>query len=154
MYTRNYPAFIKLSPTVYSLHTPQSQYTTTYASMRIQQNTTFLLPIYLLLPLFSDFTIAKPIEYVRATINGIRSLVRDDRQPSLYTTDYTDCLSNSAINITRFDAAYYKDNMTIMFHLRGETTLQDHVMLNIAVFAYGEPRFSLTFNPCDANIWR
>lgn len=122
--------------------------------MRIQQRTTFLLPIYLSLILPSTFTAANQIEYVRATINGIRTLVRDDRQPFLYTTDYADCLGNSAINITRFDAAYYKDNMTIMFHLRGEATLQDHVMLNIGVFAYGESRFDFTFNPCDANIWR
>ncbi|KAJ5065850.1 ML-like domain-containing protein [Bipolaris maydis] len=121
--------------------------------MRIQQHITFLLAIYLSLILSITFTIANQTEYVRATIKGIRTLVRDDRQPSLYTTDYADCLGNSAINITRFDAAYYKDNMTITFHLRGETALQDHIMLNIAVFAYGETRFSLTFNPCDANIW-
>ncbi|EUC42642.1 hypothetical protein COCMIDRAFT_28769 [Bipolaris oryzae ATCC 44560] len=121
--------------------------------MRIQQYTTFLLPIYLSLILPITSTTANQSEYVRATIKGIRTLVRDDRHPSLYTTDYADCLGNSTINITRFDAAYYKDNMTIMFHLRGETGLQDHVMLNIAVFAYGETRFSLTFNPCDANIW-
>ncbi|KAJ6201046.1 LOW QUALITY PROTEIN: ML-like domain-containing protein [Bipolaris maydis] len=121
--------------------------------MRIQQHITFLLAIYLSLILSITFTIANQTEYVRATIKGIRTLVRDDRQPSLYTTDYADCLGNSAINITRFDAAYYKDNMTITFHLRGETALQNHIMLNIAVFAYGETRFSLTFNPCDANIW-
>ncbi|RMZ71020.1 transient receptor potential ion channel [Pyrenophora seminiperda CCB06] len=73
--------------------------------------------------------------------------------PSLYTADYEDCLGQSAINVTRFDAAYYKDNMTIIFHLEGETALgKEDIMMNIGVFAYGESRFDLTFDPCNANI--
>jgi hypothetical protein len=92
---------------------------------------------------------------VVAIIDGERMRVRDDRQPALYTADYGDCLGESAINVTRFDAAYYKDNMTIIFHLEGETALRDEdIMMNIGVFAYGENRFDLTFNPCSANMYR
>ncbi|KAI4646416.1 uncharacterized protein J4E79_010478 [Alternaria viburni] len=91
--------------------------------------------------------------WVVGIIDGDKWQVRDDRQPSLYTADYGDCLGKSAINVTRFDAAYYKDNMTIIFHLEGETGLRrEDIMMNIGVYAYGESRFDLTFNPCDANI--
>lgn len=94
-------------------------------------------------------------EYVVATKNGKQFRVPDNRQPALYTADYGDCLGKSTINVTRFDAAYYKDNMTIIFHLAGETGLaKEDIMMNIRVFAYGESRFDLTFNPCSANIQR
>lgn len=98
---------------------------------------------------------AEEPEYVVATIDGQRMRIRDDRTPALYTADYGDCLGESVINVTRFDAAYYRDNMTIIFHLAGETgLLKEDIMMSIGVFAYGESRFDLTFNPCDANIER
>lgn len=79
----------------------------------------------------------------------------DDRQPSLYTSNFGDCLGGSSINVTRFDAAYYRDNMTVLFHLEGNTAIaNENVMMYIGVFAYGESRFDLTFNPCHANIAR
>ncbi|OAG04957.1 TRP-domain-containing protein [Paraphaeosphaeria sporulosa] len=91
--------------------------------------------------------------YVVGTIGGQEYLVKDDRRPSLYTQDFGDCMGGSSINVTRFDAAYYKDNMTILFHLGGETDLKNEtIMMYIGVFAYGESRFDLTFNPCTANI--
>ncbi|KAF2447029.1 TRP-domain-containing protein [Karstenula rhodostoma CBS 690.94] len=93
--------------------------------------------------------------YVVGTIGGQEYLVKDDRRPSLYTQDFGDCMGGSSINVTRFDAAYYKDNMTILFHLGGETYLKNEtIMMYIGVFAYGESRFDLTFNPCSANIAR
>jgi hypothetical protein len=128
--------------------------------MRMLWRAPSLLALYPVLLLLVSTTIADSIEedgveYVVGTIDGVRGLVRDDRQPSLYTADYGDCLGESAINVTRFDAAYYKDNMTIIFHLEGETALRrEDIMMNIGVFAYGESRFDLTFDPCNANIER
>lgn len=79
----------------------------------------------------------------------------NNRQPSLYTGNFGDCLGNSLINVTRFDAAYYRDNMTVLFHLAGNTGLMNQsLMMYIGVFAYGQSRFDLTFNPCGANIQR
>jgi len=81
--------------------------------------------------------------------------LQNDRQPSLYTGNFGDCLGNSLINVTRFDAAYYQDNMTVLFHLAGNTGLaNESLMMYIGVYAYGESRFDLTFNPCQANIAR
>ena len=79
----------------------------------------------------------------------------DNRKPSLYTDNFGDCMGNSQINVTRFDAAYYKDNMTVLFHLAGNTgIMNDNLMMYIGVYAYGEDRFDLVFNPCNANIYR
>lgn len=81
--------------------------------------------------------------------------LEDDRQPALYTGNFGDCLGDSSINVTRFDAAYYKDNMTVLFHLEGSSALaNESLMMYIGVYAYGENRFDLTFNPCAANIAR
>ena len=87
--------------------------------------------------------------------DGSTIYLEDDRQPALYTGNFGDCLGNSLINVTRFDAAYYQDNMTVLFHLAGNTALVNQsLMMYIGVFAYGESRFDLTFNPCFANINR
>ncbi|KAI9844735.1 MAG: hypothetical protein M1838_002055 [Thelocarpon superellum] len=75
------------------------------------------------------------------------------RRPALYTQDFGDCLGSSVVNVTRFDAAFYQDNMTVLFHLGGTTNVHNEsTMLHISVFAYGASQFDLTFNPCDASV--
>ncbi len=87
--------------------------------------------------------------------DGQTLYLANDRQPSLYTGDYGDCLGNSLINVSRFDAAYYRDNMTVLFHLAGTTAIaNESVVMYIGVYAYGESRFDLLFNPCNANLPR
>ncbi|OAG34237.1 hypothetical protein AYO21_11613 [Fonsecaea monophora] len=91
--------------------------------------------------------------WIQYTGNDGTVYLDDNRRPSLYTQDFGDCQGDSLINVTRFDAAYYKDNMTVLFHLEGNSALtNESLMLYIGVFAYGESRFNLTFNPCNANI--
>ncbi|KAF2135942.1 uncharacterized protein K452DRAFT_238375 [Aplosporella prunicola CBS 121167] len=104
------------------------------------------------------------LSYAQTTVNGVRYvkgtdsdgksiLLRDNRKPSLYTGNFGDCMGDSSINVTRFDAAYYKDNMTVQFHLAGNTAVvNEDLMMYIAVYAYGESQFQLVFNPCSANI--
>ncbi|KAF2689490.1 TRP-domain-containing protein [Lentithecium fluviatile CBS 122367] len=96
--------------------------------------------------------------FVKGVIDGKEYLVREDRQPALYTGDFGDCTGGSSVNVTRFDAAYYKDNMTIIFHLGGDSALKNETIMSIrtvfiGVYAYGEARFDLTFDPCKANIY-
>lgn len=87
--------------------------------------------------------------------DGKTVYLNNDRQPSLYTGNYGDCLGNSLINFTRFDAAYYKDNMTVLFQLEGNTAVaNESLVLYISVYAYGETRLTFLFNPCAANIPR
>ncbi|KZL81078.1 transient receptor potential ion channel [Colletotrichum incanum] len=77
-----------------------------------------------------------------------------NRRPGLYTGDFGDCLGGQSLfNITKFDAAYYADNMTVQFHLDGTTSIRNEsLMMHINVEAYGETRFEMNFNPCMANI--
>ncbi|KIV90824.1 hypothetical protein PV10_05432 [Exophiala mesophila] len=110
----------------------------------------------LMLFLASVFPVVSAVEntrWIKYTGNDGTVWLDDNRRPSLYTQNFGDCQGDSLINVTRFDAAYYKDNMTVLFHLEGDTALADEsLMLYIGVFAYGESRFNLTFNPCNANI--
>ncbi|EXJ80311.1 hypothetical protein A1O1_08453 [Capronia coronata CBS 617.96] len=96
---------------------------------------------------------ADQTSWIKYTGNDGTVWLDDARRPSLYTQNFGDCQGDSLINVTRFDAAYYKDNMTVLFHLEGNSALtNESLMLYIGVFAYGESRFDLTFNPCNANI--
>ncbi|TKA24447.1 hypothetical protein B0A54_17703 [Friedmanniomyces endolithicus] len=80
--------------------------------------------------------------------NGETVYLQDERKPALYTGNFGDCLGSSLINVTRFDAAYYADNMTVLFHLAGNTGLaNESLMMYIGVYAYGQSRFDLTFDP-------
>ncbi|CZT03303.1 related to Calcium_related spray protein [Rhynchosporium agropyri] len=85
---------------------------------------------------------------------GVTSSLLVDRYPALYSGDFGDCMGGqSLINLTSFDGAYYADNMTVLFNLAGTTNLRNEsLMLYISVYAYGEDRFNLVFNPCNANF--
>ncbi|KAF2097994.1 TRP-domain-containing protein, partial [Rhizodiscina lignyota] len=75
------------------------------------------------------------------------------RKPALYTGDFGDCEGDSLVNLTRFDAALYTDNMTVLVHWAGETALLNQsLMVYLAVYAYGKTYWELPFNPCNANI--
>ncbi|KAI0172401.1 TRP-domain-containing protein [Hypoxylon sp. FL1284] len=116
----------------------------------------------LILPALSAFAIiptsrAEKTQYITGTgLDGVvnRQLALD-RTPALYTGDFGDCLGGqSLLNVTKFDAAFYYDNSTILFHLDGTTNIRNEsVMLYISVEAYGEGRFSMTVDPCNVNIY-
>jgi hypothetical protein len=87
--------------------------------------------------------------------DGQAVALEDNRRPALYTGNFGECMGGSAIDVSRFDAAYYQDNMTVVFHLAGNSNLYNQsLMMYIGVFAYGQRRFDLVFNPCKANIYR
>lgn len=74
------------------------------------------------------------VTYVTATgPDGDSVLVKDNRQPSLYTGNFGDCMGDSSINVTRFDAAFYKDNMTVLFHLTGDTSIVSEGLMSECV---------------------
>lgn len=75
------------------------------------------------------------------------------RRPALYTGDFGDCMGDSLVNVTRFDAALYRDNFTVMVHWAGTTALLNQsLMMYLAVYAYGKTYWELPFNPCNANL--
>jgi len=53
-----------------------------------------------------------------------------DRYPALYTGNFGDCMGGqSLINLTSFDAAYYADNMTVLFNLAGTSNLRNESLM-------------------------
>ena len=70
-------------------------------------------------------------KYVMATnADGETVYLADDRKPALYTQNFGDCKGSSTINVTRFDAAYYADNMTVLFHLEGNTAVANESLMS------------------------
>lgn len=62
--------------------------------------------------------------------DGVTQTLLVDRYPALYTGDFGDCMGGqSLINLTSFDAAYYADNMTVIFNLAGTTNLRNETVM-------------------------
>jgi hypothetical protein len=70
--------------------------------------------------------------YITGTdANGVTRVLADDRYPALYTGQFGDCMGGSSLlNVTAFDAAYYADNMTVLFHLMGTTNLRNESIMS------------------------
>jgi hypothetical protein len=64
----------------------------------------------------------------------------------LFTADYSDCLGgNSLINVTSFEVAGYKNQMTVAFHLGGNRYLvKEDIMMLLDVCACSKSRLELT----------
>ena len=85
---------------------------------------TGILPVLLSLLSLIPSAIAANVTYVTTTdAQGQTVYLPETRQPALYTQNFGDCLGGSLLDISRFDAAYYQDNMTVIFHLQGSTQL-------------------------------
>lgn len=69
------------------------------------------------------------------TIQGTNAAGEDqilyiDRNPALYTGDFGDCMGGaSLLNLTSFDAAYYADNLTVLFDIAGTTNLGNEAVV-------------------------
>jgi hypothetical protein len=70
--------------------------------------------------------------YISGTnAQGVTQLLANDRYPALYTGGFGDCMGGSSLlNVTAFDAAYYADNMTVLFHLTGTTNLRNESIMS------------------------
>ncbi len=92
-----------------------------------------LTALLVVLPFFSlvvDGAAVDATRWIQYTGNDGTVWLDDDRRPSLYTQTYGDCMGDSLINVTRFDAAYYKDNMTVLFHLEGNSLLTNDSLMS------------------------
>ena len=111
----------------------------------------------LALALVSSISMANAVNPVYIKGNGSDGVEREldvSRTPSLYTGDFADCLGGESLfNVTKFDAAYYADNLTVLFHLDGTTNMhKESLVLHLALEAYGELQFNMTYDPCKYNI--
>ncbi|KAI1880009.1 hypothetical protein JX265_001630 [Neoarthrinium moseri] len=98
---------------------------------------------------------AKSTAYIDGTdLDGVTRQLAVGRTPALYTGDFGDCLGGqSLLNVTKFDAAFYRDNSTVLFHLDGFTNLKsESLMLYISLETYGVPSFNMTVDPCSVGV--
>ncbi|KAK1758413.1 TRP-domain-containing protein [Echria macrotheca] len=112
--------------------------------------------LWLAVVFFSSSSVLAKVEYTYGTdATGVTRALAYDRTPALYTGDFGDCLGGQSLfNITKFDAAYYSDNLTIVFHLDGTTNIKNEsLMMHISVDAYGSGRYEDTFDPCFLNLY-
>ena len=71
-----------------------------------------------------------PATIIGTNAAGVEQVLLVDRYPALYTGDFGDCMGGqSLINITSFDAAYYADNLTVLFDLAGTTNLRSEAVI-------------------------
>lgn len=119
------------------------------------------LPIWVLVTTLAFTSCFLPTANARETVYikglGLDGVNRDldvSRYPALYTGDFYDCMGGESLfNITKFDVAYYADNLTVLFHLDGTTNIRkEDIMLHILLEAYGENRFNMTYDPCQDKI--
>lgn len=75
---------------------------------------------------------ANPQYVVGTDAGGVTRTLLDSRAPALYTGDFGDCMpGGSLLNFTAFDAAYYADNMTVLFHVQGSTDIQSEAIMRM-----------------------
>jgi hypothetical protein len=61
---------------------------------------------------------------------GVTQTLLVDRYPALYSGNFGDCMGGqSLLNLTSFDAAYYADNMTVLFNMVGATSLRNESLM-------------------------
>ncbi|BFZ64153.1 hypothetical protein YB2330_005292 [Saitoella coloradoensis] len=69
------------------------------------------------------------------------------------TERFGSCSDNSILDASQFSAAYYEHNLSIIFDIKGHSlTTTQYVTASIDVFAYGETRWNISFDPCRVNI--
>lgn len=86
-----------------------------------------LVPLFLLPIVFAQDT-----AYVVFTdSDGNKIRLPANRQPALYTQSFGDCLGGSLLEVSRFDAAYYQDNMTVAFHMQGEAQVTNQTLMSM-----------------------
>jgi hypothetical protein len=89
-----------------------------------------------LLALLSFVGVASARDPVLINGTSIKGETREldvSRLPALWTGEFADCMNDeSLLNVTKFDAAYYSDNSTVLFHLDGSTNIQSASIISMS----------------------
>ncbi len=85
----------------------------------------------------------RPTQYVYGPdVNGVNRPFAVDRYPTLYTGDFGDCLGGQSLfNVTKFDTAYYADNLTMVFHLDGASNIRNDSLMSTMALPPNPPFF-------------
>lgn len=85
----------------------------------------------LLSALLLPAVVARETVYINGTgTDGVTRELDVSRYPDLYTRDFADCMNGESLfNVTRFDTAYYRDNLTVLFHMDGSTNIRQESLM-------------------------
>lgn len=81
-----------------------------------------------------SFVSARENVYIHGRgVDQVKRQLDVSRYPALYTGDFEDCfIGPSVFNISKFDAGYYADNLTVLFHLDGITRVRDESLMSMS----------------------
>lgn len=92
--------------------------------------TAFVTTLAVLNTIIPSVQAAEPETIKFTTDAGVTQTLLVDRTPALFTGDFGDCMGGqSLLNLTSFDAAYYADNMTVLFNLAGTSNLKNESLM-------------------------
>lgn len=64
-------------------------------------------------------------------VDEVKRQLDISRYPALYTGNFDDCFAEESLfSIGRFDAGYYADNLTVVFHLNGITRVRNDSLMS------------------------
>lgn len=72
---------------------------------------------------------------------------------TLSTSGFSNCDSESPIQVDNVDIVYDKTSQVVTFDVAGTSSKQQKVMATLNVTAYGISVYSNTFNPCDNSTY-
>lgn len=72
---------------------------------------------------------------------------------TLSTSGFSNCDTDSSIQVNNVDIAYDKTSQEVTFDVSGTSSKQQKVMATLNVTAYGISVYSNTFNPCDNSTY-
>lgn len=115
----------------YILHPPSIFYFVSQFIYPFQLSimTISLLSLWHLIILFLHLPFLSTSSVIPIQSRNTETILPDNRQPALYTKDYGTCQDNSMISMTRFDGAFYQDNMTATWGLNGASSVENETVM-------------------------
>ncbi|KAI2624417.1 TRP-domain-containing protein [Hypoxylon sp. NC1633] len=95
----------------------------------------------------SRWNIRRAAIWVTAFASGVLS------EDLLVTSGFSNCETDSSINVQKVDISYNNANKTVVFDVAGTSDREQNVTAILSVTAYGQDIYSNSFNPCDKTTY-
>ncbi|TPX15692.1 uncharacterized protein E0L32_000026 [Thyridium curvatum] len=95
------------------------------------------------------FSLARPLA-VLSSLAAVLSPVAAEQL--LKSTSLNTCQEDSGFTASLFNVVFYPSNNTASVNILAVSSVQGHVIFDVAISAYGYEFIRTTVNPCDANL--
>ena len=86
-----------------------------------------------------------------AALLGLASLPLTQAYGIIESNSLITCQENSGFTAQLFDVTYTTNNSTLTFDINGVSTINDYVLLEVTVAAYGYTALTKDIDPCSAD---